>query len=150
MKPMIILCDLGRIRAFRVHAAGLGPRESLHLSEILVDSSRLHRLHLRELVTGPAGGFPRGGPAGRPGAMARGEPHQLEDELERQSVERLARRIGAVLEQEHYPPWRLVAPASLGPRLRPCLSPPARKALTGVETGDLTGMTLAHLEQLLL
>ncbi|MCW1886498.1 host attachment protein [Luteolibacter flavescens] len=146
MEPLIILSNLGRVRALAFRAAGDDPRQQDHLSEIPNSRVELRPQSVTKVVTDQAGRAPQSGPVGLAGGMSFGEMHGLETELEKQALARIAMEIGDRVAEEGNPRWHLVAPATILPALQKALPAEARKTLASTSTGDLTKLPIAKLE----
>lgn len=146
MEPLIILSNLGRIRALTFRAAGDDPKQQAHLSEIPGSLVELRPQSVTKVVTDQAGRAPQSGPVGVASGMSYGEMHGLETELERQALARIAMEIGDRVTAEGNPRWHLVAPATILSALQKALPAAAKKSLAGTTTGDLTKLPLAKLE----
>lgn len=150
MEPLIILSNLGRVRALTFRAAGDDPQQQAHLSEIPGSRVELRPQSVAKVVTDQAGRSSQSGPVGRSPGMSFGEMHGLETELERQAMARIAMEIGDRVAAEGNPRWHLVAPAAILPALKKALPAEAQKCLAGTTVGDLTKLPLAKLETQLL
>jgi hypothetical protein len=150
MEPLIILSNLGRVRALTFRAAGDDPQQQAHLSEIPGSRVELRPQSVTKVVTDQAGRGPQSGPVGLASGMSYGEMHGLETELERQALARIAMEIGDRVAAEGNPRWHLVAPATILPALKKALPASAQKSLAGTSVGDLTKLPVAKLEAQLL
>jgi hypothetical protein len=150
MEPLIILSNLGRVRALTFRAAGDDPQQQAHLSEIPGSRVELRPQPVKKVVTDQAGRSTQSGPVGLSAGMSYGEMHGLETELERQALARIAMEIGDRVAAEGNPRWHLVAPATILSALKKALPAEAQKSLGGTSTGDLTKLPLAKLETQLL
>ena len=146
MESLIILANLGRVRVLRYQKAGDIPQEKPHLVEAPDSTSELRPESVHEVVTDQAGRFTQSGELGRLGGMSCGEEHDLEAELEKKALHRIADRIGAVVADAGFPGWRLAAPSEILPALLEALPGEARKGLARSEPGDFTRASLADLE----
>lgn len=150
MEPLIILSNLGRVRALTFRAAGDDPQQQAHLSEIPNSRVELRPQSVTKVVTDQAGRSPQSGPVGLSSGMSFGEMHGLETELERQALARIAMEIGDRVAAEGNPRWHLAAPATILPALKKALPAAAQKSLAGTSTGDFTKLPVAKLEAQLL
>lgn len=150
MEPLIILCNLGRVRVVKFREAGDDPKEQAHLSETNGSTLEMRPESVSEVVTDSAGRFTQSGPLGRGAGMSYGEEHGLEAELERQALQRIATTVGEKVAEEGNPPWHLAAPASILPALKKALPAAARNSLANTTAADLTRLPLAKLENQLL
>lgn len=147
MKKLIIAANLGRVRVLKYRAAGEDPIEQDHLLEEPEESSEDHVSTIQETVTDQAGRFGRGTPAGLGTGMSYGDEHNLERELERGALKRIASRIQHVLEQEGGPAWILAAPRTILARLKDHLPSDSLKTLVSDVGADLTQCPLQEMEQ---
>jgi len=146
MEPLIILSNLGRVRALTFRAAGDDPQQQAHLSEIPGSRVELRPQSVTKVVTDQAGRSTQSGPVGLSSGMSYGEMHGLETELERQALARIAMEIGDRVAAEGHPRWHLFAPAPILPALKKALPAEAQKSLAGTSVGDLTKLPVAKLE----
>jgi hypothetical protein len=147
MEKLIIIANLGRVRPVKFKPAGDDPLDEAHLLEEPGSTVEMRPQSIHQAVTDSAGRFPQGGPADRLTGMSYGEEHHLEDELEKQALERVAGKIGEIVACAGYPVWRLVIPQEIMPSLLKALPPAAHKTLGGVMAGDLTKLPLPELEK---
>lgn len=147
MKKLIIVTNLGRIRVLKYRAAGEDPIEENHLIEEPELSSTAHVNTIHEEVTDQAGRFGRGGPAGVQAGMSYGEEHNLEREIQRGALKRIAAGIERILTTENNPPWVLTAPQSILASLKQALPTPALKTLVSETGADLTQCGLQEMEK---
>lgn len=82
--------------------------------------------------------------------MSYGEEHNLETELENQTLRQVAATINGLLANADFPPWRLVFPQAQLPRLLRLLSVTTRNSLMHCEPGDWTKLRQAEIENRLL
>lgn len=150
MENLIIIANLGRVRALKFREPGLDPQEQAHFDEETGSPFEMRPELIADVVTDQAGRFPQSGPADQLAGMSYGEEHELEAELENRALNRIAGKIDEIVAAEGYPPWRLMATQDLLPRLKKTLSAAARESLVRTESGDLTKMPLAELEARLL
>jgi len=147
MEKLIIIADLGHIRALELRKASDDPQEKDHLikhSEITLDE---HPMSRGEVVTDKSGRFGQGGGAGEAGGMSYGEEHNLASELERKALEHLAERIAGLVSECGNPEWLLVAPQPILPRLQKGLPKTCQACLTETVGGNLTKEPHAKLER---
>jgi hypothetical protein len=147
MKKLVIAANLGKVRVLKYRAAGDDPIEQDHLIEEPAESSEEHVETMREAVTDQSGRFGRGAPVGFETGMSYGEEHNLELEMERSALKKLAARIESVLEAEGHPAWILAAPQSILARLKKCLPARARETLSSDVGADLTQCRLQEIEE---
>ncbi|NIP95266.1 MAG: host attachment protein [Akkermansiaceae bacterium] len=103
--------------------------------------------HRSEVVTDQSGRFGQGGMTGEPGGMSYGEQHNLDTELEKKALKRIAAEIGAIVAAEGHCAWVLAAPQPILKRLQEALPRPCREALADTVGADLTKEPIAKLEQ---
>jgi hypothetical protein len=147
METLIIIANLGRVRPVNFRAAGEDPQDQPHLFEDPASTVDMRPQLIHEMVTDQAGRFTQSGPLDRKAGMSYGEELNLETEIQKQALERIAKKIGEIVAAEGSPPWRLVVPQEIMPRLLRNLSAAAHNALARVEPGDLTKLPLAELEK---
>jgi hypothetical protein len=147
MKKLIIAANLGRVRVLKFRAAGEDPIEEAHLMEQPEISATQHVHAIHEEVTDQAGRFARGAPVGMETGMSYGEEHNLQKEIERGAMKKIATRIEHVLEAEGSPYWILAAPQSILARLCDCLTPRARGTMVSSVGADLTQCGLQEMER---
>lgn len=150
MEKLIIIANLGRVRALRFREAGEDPLEQAHFSEVPGSPFEMRPESITDAVTDQAGRFPQSGPADRLAGMSYGEEHELEAELEAQALRRIAKKIGELVAAENYPLWRLMATQEMLGHLQAALPELARQRLAYADVGDLTRMKLVDLEKRLL
>lgn len=147
MEKLIVIANLGRVRPLKFREAGDDPRQKGHLVEEPGSTVEMRPEAIHEVVTDQAGRFSQGGPPGRKAGMSFGEELNLEAELEKQALQRIAGKIGEIVAAEGYPAWRLVIPQTILASLLEALPEAARKALSDTVAGDLTKLPLAELEK---
>lgn len=147
MEKLIVIANLGRVRPVKFREAGDNPRDRAHLFEDPGSTVEMRPQPIHEVVTDQAGRFTQSGPLGRQAGMSYGEELNLETELQKQALERIAAKIGEIVAAEGYPAWRLVIPQEIMPSLVKNLPVAAKTALADVESGDLTKLPLADLEK---
>lgn len=147
MEKLIIIANLGRVRPVKFRSAGEDPRQKAHLVEVPSEIVEMRPEPISAVVTDQAGRSTRSGPVGLRGGMSYGEEHNLKTELEKQALERVAKKIGEIVTAEGNPAWRLVAPPTIMPSLVKTLSASAQKSLAETVTGDLTNLPLPELEK---
>lgn len=146
-EKLVIIADLGRMRAFQVRRRGDDPREQDHLKEVADAHFEDVGSPIRETVTDQSGRFGQHGVAGGAGGMSAGEEHNVESERERDALERLAAKIADVVEDEAADAWLLAAPQSILAALQASLPPSCRQKLTSTLGADLTKVPVAKLEE---
>lgn len=150
MEKLIVIANLGRVRALKFREPGLDPQEQAHLDEESGSPFEVRPETISDVVTDQAGRFTQSGPATGVAGMSYGEEHELEAQLENRALQRVATRIGEFVASAGFPPWRLMATQEILPRLQEALPAGARDVLARTGTGDLTKVPLADLEKRLL
>jgi hypothetical protein len=150
MEKLIMIANLGRVRALKFREPGFDPLEQAHFDEQPGSPIEMRQETINDVVTDQAGRFPQSGPVEQLEGMSYGEEHALVAELENRAVARIAGKIAELVAAEGCPPWRLMATRELLPRLEAALPADARKHLARTEVGDLTKMPLAEVEKRLL
>lgn len=145
--PLMIIANLGRVRPVTFKKAGDDPREKAHFHEISDSTQEMNSEKISDVVTDQQGKFPQSGPVGQMEAMSAGENHNLETELEKQSLQRVAGTISDMVAKEGYPAWTLVAPQMILPRLVETLPTKALDCLSNKIPGDFTNAPLKDLEK---
>ena len=129
---MIVLADLGRVRAFRVAYDMMNSKPQL---ELIYDCEFLEAHgRLQDKVTDLAGRFPVNG---SPGA-ANGENHNLRVENERRLIRLVAEKIGELVQGERY--WYRAAGEGINSRLVEQLRPEVRESLCKNIPADLVNI----------
>jgi hypothetical protein len=147
MEKLIVIANLGRVRPVKFREAGEDPQDQAHLFEDPLSTVEMRPQLIHEMVTDQAGRFTQSGPLDRKAGMSCGEELNLETEIQKQALERIAKKIGEIVAAEGYPAWRLVIPQEIMPGIVKNLSAAAHRALAGVEPGDLTKLPLVDLEK---
>ncbi len=147
MKKLIIAANLGKVRVLKFRAAGEDPIEQAHLVDEPNALTEVHVSTIPEAVTDQAGRFGRGASVGFETGMSYGEEHNLEREMERDALRRIAFRIGDILKQEGHPVWILAAPQSILAQLEQTLPASARKSLISSVGADLTQCRIQEMEE---
>jgi len=118
---MIVLADLGRVKAFRVTHDMMHSRPQL---ELVYDCEFLEAHgRLLDKVTDLAGRFPVSGSAG----ASNSEHHQLREENERRLIRLVAEKISELVQGERY--WFLAAGEGINGRILDHLRPEIRASL---------------------
>jgi hypothetical protein len=146
MKKIIIAANLGNLRVLKVREAGDDPIEQAHLVEETGESGKQHVKSIRETVTDQSGRFTRSGAVGMNTGMSYGEEHELEAEIERAALGRIAARIACTLSSEGNPSWILAAPQPILASLEKILPVGARQSLISTVGADLTRCPLSEME----
>jgi hypothetical protein len=147
MKKLIIATNLGRVRVLKFREAGEDPIEQDHLVESPGKSTETGVESVHETVTDQAGRFSRGAAVGFQTGMSHADEHNLELEIERSALKRVANRIERILETEGSPAWILAAPQTILARLKDSLPPSACRNLLAEVGADLTKTPLQDLEK---
>lgn len=128
---LIVVADLGRVKAFRVSRDDMSPTQRLEL----VDDLELMDGHgrLQDKITDRAGRFPGNGTV--PGGMSIGENHGLLEENERRLLRQVAERINALAKNERI--WYLAAVKEINPRVVEKLDPDVRSKMAKNISADL-------------
>ncbi len=147
MEKLVIIANLGRVRTLTFRAAGDDPLQKAHLVEAPGSTIDMRPQPIHAVVTDQAGRFSEGAAVDRKGGMSYGEELNLETELEKQALERIAKKVGEIVAEEGYPAWRLAIPQVILPSFLKALPAAARKALGETVTGDLTKLPLPELEK---
>jgi len=126
---MIVLADLGRVKAYRVTHDAMAPKPQLELVYYCEFIDAHNRLIDR--VSDRAGRFAL---SGTPGA-SNGENHNLGVETERRLIRQVAQKIGELVEGERY--WFLAAGEGINGRIVEQLRPDTRAALSRNLAADL-------------
>lgn len=150
MEKLIMIANLGRVRALKLREPGFDPQEQAHFDEESGSPFEMRPELIADVVTDQAGRFTQSGPVDQLAGMSYGEEHELEAELENRALNRIAAKINDIVAAEGYPPWRLMATQELLSHLQQALPAAARESLIRTEVGDLTKMRLAELEARLL
>jgi hypothetical protein len=126
---MIVLADLGRVKAYRVTYDPMTPKPQL---ELIYDCEFLEAHgRLLDKVTDQAGRFPVNG---SPGA-SNGENHNMRGETERRLVRLVAEKISDLVHGQRY--WYLAAGEGINGRIVEQLRPEVRSALYKNLSADL-------------
>jgi len=143
----MIIANLGRVRPVTFKEAGDDPQEKPHFHDIPNGKVEMIPEQISEVVTDQQGKFPKSGPVGQMEAMSAGENHNLETELEKHSLQRVADTISDMVAKESFPAWTLVAPQTILPRLVETLSAKVLDCLSNKIPGDFTNAPLKELEK---
>jgi hypothetical protein len=141
-KKLVILADMGKLRAFRLspHGTALSP----HSKPVAIEEIDLPA---RERDTDNPGRFPQGRSVGQTAGMSPGEEHNKAREFEKKRIELLAGEIIGLLDSEGPMPWCLAAPASINKRILERIPPPMLHSLASNVLSDLTHLPLADIER---
>ena len=146
MKSLIVIANLGQVRVLKLRPAGDDPVQQEHLTEVPSGHEKDPPKAIHEIVTDQSGRFAKGNPPGVLTGMSAGEHHQLEAEIQRGALLRIAAKIGEAVNDEGTPSWMLVAPPQILPALKDALPAHAKKALGETLAADLTRTPLRELE----
>ena len=126
---MIVLADLGRVKAFRVTYDMMTSKPQIEL----VYDCEFPEAHTRLLdkVTDQAGRFPL---SGKPGA-SNGENHNLRTETERRLIRLVAGKISDLVQNQRY--WHLAAGEGINGQILAHLRPDIRSTLVRNVSADL-------------
>ncbi|MEI8341424.1 MAG: host attachment protein [Verrucomicrobiota bacterium] len=137
---LIVLADLGRMKAFRVTRDEMSKTPKLDVVGEF-DNADSH-VRLVDKVSDKAGRFP--GTNGS-GAMSNGENHNLKSESERRSIKQLSESINRLVEKEAPTLWYFAASKEINQKIVEELSSGVRSKLKKIVTADLTKVTKAEL-----
>jgi hypothetical protein len=128
---LIVVADLGRVKAYRVTRDDMSPTQRLEL----VDDVELTDAHGRlvDKLTDKAGRFP--GNSTGPGGMSIGENHNLQVETEKRLLKQVAERISNLAKNERV--WYLAAVKEINPRVVESLDPTVRATMAKNVSADL-------------
>lgn len=146
MKSLIVIANLGQVRVLKLRPGGDDPAQQEHLFEDAACCGKEPLKAIHEVVTDQSGRFSRGAQAGVQSGMSAGESLHLEAEMQRTSLQRIATRIGEVVNGEGSPSWMLIAPSPILSALKDALPAAARKSLGETLAGDFTRTPLKELE----
>jgi hypothetical protein len=147
MTQLIISANLGHIRVLHHQNAGDHPCQQPHWLESPDANWQQSTPPLRERVTDQAGRFAQGCSADRQTGMSIGEEHQLQREIDLNSLKHIASHIETILHNQGWPDWILAAPKSILPALEHSLSPDALKHLQDRVGADLTRCPIGEIQE---
>jgi len=133
---LIVLADLGRLKAFRVTRDEMTSNVHVELAEELnlLDGQE----KLLDKVTDKAGRFPAsGGPNGN-GAKSAGENHNLQSEIQKRLIKRIGEAINDLVKRESPTLWHFAAAQEINNRIQEVLSADVRAKLSKSVGSDLT------------
>ena len=137
-KTLIIVADLGQLRAYRENQKAADRKPHLELIEEL----KLETAHqkLSDQVSDQAGRFPRGGGGGASisGDLSAGESLNSKAEQNRRLISQLAARINALLSEDDVAQCSLAASAPILKQLLEALTPQARTKIIQSLASNLT------------
>ena len=129
---MIVLANLGRVKAYRLTHDEMTSTPHLELAEDIEFIESHERFQTR--VSDQAGHLPGTG---------NGEDHKMASENERRLIKQAAERIDLLVAHERV--WVLAAPAWMNARLLESLGAPARAHLTKNVQADLVKVPVPEL-----
>ncbi len=145
MKKLIVIADLGRVRAFEVKEGSLENGGHDHLIEMPDVAEEFDVKSVSETVTDQAGQF-GGGNGG--GGASHAEELQLENEMERKNLHRVAEQVDRIIARAGKDTtWKLAAPQAILARLVDALKPATRQHLGEQIGADLTREPRPKLEK---
>jgi hypothetical protein len=144
---LIVLADLGKLRAFRSKHDTAGVE---HLEEITLEIAIDAPVPLSEQVSDQAGRFPGGAESRAPGGMRHGESHGKTEEEQRRHIADLAEAIKDVVISQGCTVWRFAAPAAINNRIIARLPEAICERLLLNLHADLTKLPIADIEERLL
>jgi hypothetical protein len=147
MKKLIVIADMGRVRALTVKEGSEPEGIPDRLTEHAAGSLDVEMETRSGTVTDQSGRFAQNAGAGVAGGMSHGEGHQLDNELQRKNMERIAAHITKVVEESGCPPTVLAAPQSVLQRLESSLSTRAQNVIVNRVGADLTKEPVAKLQK---
>ena len=140
---IIILADLGNLRAFRLSPQNNDPL-SPHKGPANIEKIELPA---EEWNSDRPGGFPQGRSVNETTAVSSGENHHEKANNEKKRIAFLAKEIETILSQEDSKLWCLAAPKAINKRLVDQITPETRKFLSTNLQADLTHISLRELEK---
>jgi len=145
MKKLIVIADLGRVKAYEIKEGSLENGGHDHLIEIPEVAEEFDVKSVSQAVTDQAGQF-GGGKA--PGGASHAEELGLENEMERKNLNRVAGEIDGILARAgNGAVWKLAAPQAILSRLVDALKPATRENLGEQIGADLTREPRPKLEK---
>ncbi len=136
-KTLIIVADLGLLRAYRQTQNEDGRQPHLELIEELQLASAHQKLS--DQLTDKAGRFPRGGGVGNiPGDLSAGESLNSEAEQSRRLISQLAGKINTLLADDDVTSCSIAISGAVHKQLLEALDPKARAKFGQVLASNLT------------
>lgn len=131
---LIVLADLGRLKAFRVTRDEMTSNVHVELAEELnlLDGQE----KLLDKVTDKAGRFPASG--GNAGGGGAGENHKLQSEIQKRLIKRLGEAINDLVRREKPTIWHFAAAQEINQKILQELGPEVRSKLSKSVGSDLT------------
>lgn len=143
LKPkLVVLADLGRLKAYRLESGSAIDRPSWRLVE---DRQTEVTHHLREDVTDAAGRY-RKEPA-VVGALSDGEQHNLDLERRQRALKALAQNITELIHREQVDGCYLAADARINQPLLDAMDPAARAKIQKNVPANLSKLDLEELRE---
>ena len=141
---LLVVADLGRLKAYRLE---LNPLNYRPRAELLEEWDTSVVQHLSEEVTDQAGQFRKGASASEgPGTPSDGEQHNLDLQRRRRAAKALAGRIDELLESEDVDGCYLAADARINPTI---LSEMAERTRAKVEKNVTANLSKASVEEVI-
>lgn len=140
---LLILTDLGLVRALNFKAQGDDPRERAHLVELSEDELEAP---VGAVTTDTPGKFNRGFAAGEGEAMSHAET-KLDMEVEKRAIAQVAREICELVAKSGCQIFTLAAPQEHLKRLEAGMDADCRGKLRESVAADLTKTSLKDLEK---
>ena len=150
MVELVILASLGRVRQLRFEENLDDPIRKPHLVEDPAGTIDLHIDKRGEIVSDQSGRFSQNASSGQDGGMSIGEGRNLEKELERKAIRRVAEIIEKFVADAGYPRWRLIAPGTILHSLVGDLTESIRSKISSTDSADITKLPVRELEKRLL
>ena len=133
---LIVLADLGRLKAFRVTRDEMTSKLHVELAEELnlLDGQE----KLLEKVTDKAGRFPASGGSNGAGALSAGENHNLQSEIQKRLIKRIGEGINELVKRDNPTMWHFAAAQEINARIQELLCSEVRAKLSKSVGSDLT------------
>jgi hypothetical protein len=139
---LVVVTDLGCLKAFRIENNHLHRTPRLELIDEFT-STDAHE-HLVNKVSDLSGRFTRGATKAS-GAMSDGERHNIELELRKRLVRRLAQRLNTLARSQEIESCMLAASREINRQLLDELEPHVRAKIGKIVPADLTKMERAEI-----
>ena len=137
---LIVLADLGRLKAFRVTRDEMTSNVHVELAEELSFLDGQEKL--LDKVTDRAGRFPGSGGANGGGA---GENHNLQSEMQKRLIKRLGESINDLVKREQPSIWHFAAASEINHKILDLLCPEVRSKLSKSLGNDLTKISKSEI-----
>ncbi|BDS06272.1 hypothetical protein NT6N_13120 [Oceaniferula spumae] len=144
MKKLLIITDLGQVRALHFKMAGDDPIEKDHLVEL---EEHDVATPVGASTTDKAGKFNRGFAAGAGNALSHASRGNLEGEMEKRTIEQVVEDIAVIAKQQSADQLVIAAPKSILNRLTEQLASKSNAQLVETLGVDLVKEPLAALEK---